>query len=119
MDFAPVAQHLARIREEIARVQAAEGLSNDVSIVAVTKGHPPATVVAAREVGLTEIGENRVQEALQKRAALPDVAVRWHLIGHLQSNKAKLVPGNFSVVHSVDSLKLAEALVTALRRAGE
>ncbi len=119
MDFAPVAQNLARIREEIARVQTAEGLRNDVSIVAVTKGHPPATVIAAREVGLTEIGENRVQEALQKRAELPDVSVRWHLVGHLQTNKARLVPGNFSVVHSVDSLRVAEALVAAQCRAWE
>jgi pyridoxal phosphate enzyme (YggS family) len=119
MDFAPVARNLAQIREEIARVQAAEGLRNDVSIVAVTKGHPAAAVVAAADVGLQDIGENRVQEALEKRTELTDVQVRWHLIGHLQTNKARHVPGNFSVVHSVDSLRVAEALVTAQRRASE
>jgi pyridoxal phosphate enzyme (YggS family) len=119
MDFAPVARNLAQIREEIARVQAAEGLGNDVSIVAVTKGHPAAAVVAAADVGLKDVGENRVQEALEKRTELTDIPVRWHLIGHLQTNKARFVPGNFSVVHSVDSLRVAEALVTAQRRARE
>lgn len=117
MDFAPVARNLAQIREEIARVQAAEGLRHDVSIVAVTKGQPAAAVVAAADVGLKDIGENRVQEALQKRTELADVPVRWHLIGHLQTNKARFVPGNFSVVHSVDSLRVAQALVAAQRRA--
>lgn len=116
MEFAAVAGNLARVREEIARIQASEGQDTRVRIVAVTKGQPGAAVLAALHAGVTDIGENRVQEALEKQAALPEVAVRWHLIGHLQTNKAKFVPGNFSMVHSVDALKVAEALAKAQRQ---
>src|SRR5882672_8813933 len=100
MAFASLADNLARVRDEIARVQAAAGLRHQVAIIAVTKGHGPDAVRAAYGAGLEDIGENRVQEALEKRKASADVPVQWHLIGHLQSNKAKLVPGAFALVHS-------------------
>ena len=116
MNVAILTDNLARVREEIARVQAAEGIAGDVRIVAVTKSHPAEAVVEAHEAGLGDVGENRVQEALEKQDRLPGLAVRWHLIGHLQTNKAKLVPGRFAIVHSVDSLRLAEALDAALAR---
>ena len=119
MDFARVRDNLARLREEIARVRCAEGVSQQVRVIAVTKGHPVEALAAAQAVGTEDIGENRVQEAIQKRERGGDFSLRWHLIGHLQSNKAKLVPGNFAVVHSVDSLKVAEALTRALRRRSE
>ncbi|OGU09201.1 MAG: YggS family pyridoxal phosphate enzyme [Gemmatimonadetes bacterium RBG_16_66_8] len=115
MSVPALADNLARVREEIARVQAAEGLRQAVRIVAVTKGHSAETVRAAWAVGLHDVGENRVQEALDKQERLADVPAVWHLIGHLQTNKARFVPGRFACVHSVDSLKVAEALQRAVR----
>src|SRR5205807_3159895 len=74
------------------------------------KGFGPDAVVAARAAGLTDLGENRVQEALEKIDAPAGRGATWHLIGHLQRNKAKHVPGRFALVHSLDSLALAEEL---------
>ncbi len=119
MDFALVRDNLARVREEIDRIRCAEGVSQQVRVIAVTKGHPVDVLAAAQAAGIEDIGENRVQEAIQKRESAGDFSLRWHLIGHLQSNKAKFVPGNFAVVHSVDSLKVAEALARVLRRRSE
>ncbi len=116
MAFAALSANLARVREEIAAVQAAHGLSGPVHIVAVTKGYDPAAARAAVDVGLRDLGENRVQEALGKRDALADLDARWHLIGHLQTNKAKHVPGRFAMVHSVDSVRVATALEYATAR---
>jgi len=91
--------------------QAVEGLNGEVRIVAVTKGHPLAAVEAALESGLKEVGENRIQEAMAKQdEATALEGVVWHLIGHLQTNKAKYVPGRFALVHSVDSVRVAESL---------
>jgi hypothetical protein len=115
MSFAGLPERLAHIRDEIARRQAAGGWSHPVTIVAVTKGFGPDAVLAARAAGLPDIGENRVQEAVEKMAQVPDPGVVWHLVGHLQRNKAKLVPGRFALVHSLDSAALAEELA---RRAG-
>ena len=110
MDFAGLPERLAQIRGEIARRQAAGGWSHAVTIVAVTKGFGPDAVRAAQAAGLPDVGENRVQEALDKMAHVPDAGITWHLIGHLQRNKAKLVPGRFTLVHSLDSTELAEEL---------
>jgi pyridoxal phosphate enzyme (YggS family) len=110
MNFAGLPERLALIRAEIARRQAAGGWTHPVTIVAVTKGFGAAAVMAARAAGLPDVGENRVQEALDKMAQVSDPGVVWHLIGHLQRNKAKLVPGRFALVHSIDSLDLAEEL---------
>jgi hypothetical protein len=117
MTFATLADNLARVREAIAAVQAAEGISGDVRIVAVTKGHPADAVRAALRAGLADVGENRVQEALAKQAEVAE-AVRWHLIGHLQTNKARSVAGRFAMVHSVDSVRVAEALAAAAASQG-
>ncbi|HXV86172.1 MAG TPA: YggS family pyridoxal phosphate-dependent enzyme [Gemmatimonadales bacterium] len=111
--FAALATNLARVREDIERAQAAHGLRGDVQIVAVTKGQPVQAVRAAYAAGLLDIGENRVQEALDKQGSIADLPVTWHLIGHLQTNKAKHVPGRFGWVHSVDSWKVAQALARA------
>jgi len=110
MDFAGLPERLDHIRAEIARRQAAGGWSHAVTIVAVTKGFGPDAVRAAQAAGLPDVGENRVQEALDKMAQVPDAGITWHLIGHLQRNKAKLVPGRFTLVHSLDSADLAEEL---------
>ena len=116
MSFQDLSDNLARVREEIAQVQDREGLSSDVRIVAVTKGHPVAAVEAAHGAGLLQVGENRIQEALGKQDIAGGLAVDWHLIGHLQTNKAKHVPGRFSMIHSVDSVRLVEALGRAAAR---
>jgi len=116
MDFTALSDNLRYVQDEIARVQTDEGVEADVRIVAVTKGHSMKAVEAAAEAGLPEVGENRIQEAVAKQDAVGDLQVDWHLIGHLQSNKAKLVPGRFSLVHSVDSVRVAEALGQAWER---
>ena len=110
MSFPALPERLAQVRAEIARQQAAGGWTHPVTIVAVTKGFGPDAVTRALEAGIADVGENRVQEALGKMDRVTAAGVRWHLIGHLQRNKAKLVPGRFAMVHSVDSLELAEEL---------
>jgi len=106
MSFEALPERLAHVRAELAR--AAE---HPVTIVAVTKGFGTDAIHAALAAGLADIGENRVQEAMQKQDALRgQPGIRWHLIGHLQRNKAKVVPGRFALVHSIDSLELAREL---------
>lgn len=110
MTFPALPGNLARVGDDIARIQAREGLAGPIRIVAVTKGHGPTAVRAAVQAGVPDVGESRVQEAVEKLASLDGLTVSWHLIGHLQTNKAKLVPGRFAMVHSVDSSRLAEEL---------
>jgi PLP dependent protein len=109
MSFEALPERLAQVRAEIGRRAA-----QPVTIVAVTKGFGVDAVRAGIAAGLLDIGENRVQEAMQKQEALGAGSqaseIRWHLIGHLQRNKAKVVPGRFELVHSVDSLALATEL---------
>jgi len=110
MDFPALPGSLAKVRETVARHQAVGGWSHPVRIVAVTKGHGPDAVQAAFAAGLTDIGENRVQEALRKQEALAGVPVAWHLIGTLQRNKARQAAGRFALIHSVDRADLAVEL---------
>ena len=109
MSFEALAERLAQVRADVARLA-----SQPVTIIAVTKGFGADAVRAALAAGVADIGENRVQEALQKQdefgARDSGLAIRWHLIGHLQRNKAKVVPGRFELVHSVDSAALATEL---------
>ena len=110
MDFPDLPGSLARVRDTVARHQAVGGWSHPVRIVAVTKTHGPEAVRAAMAAGLPDIGENRVQEALQKQEALTDLSVSWHLIGTLQRNKARHAAGRFVLIHSVDRADLATEL---------
>jgi pyridoxal phosphate enzyme (YggS family) len=89
-----------------------------VTIVAVTKTLPPQAVTVAFRSGLTDVGENYVQEARDKRAHAPET-VRWHLIGTLQRNKARLAARVFHRVHSLDTLAAAEALAEACTGLGQ
>jgi hypothetical protein len=98
------------VRDTVARHQAVGGWTHPVRIVAVTKTHGPGAVRAAVEAGLTDVGENRVQEALEKQAALSELPVTWHLIGTLQRNKARHAVGRFALIHSVDRPELAVEL---------
>jgi hypothetical protein len=83
--------------------------ASSVRLVAVSKAMPLEVIREGVEAGVTILGENRVQEARDKIAALPEVA-RWHLVGHLQTNKAKLAIQLFELIHSMDSMKLAQVL---------
>jgi|SRR5919109_174518 pyridoxal phosphate enzyme (YggS family) len=111
MSFEALAERLAQVRATIAAVTSQP---RPVTIVAVTKGFGADAVRAALDAGLVDIGENRVQEALQKQEELGAGArgseIRWHLIGHLQRNKVRAVAGRFVLVHSLDSLELATEL---------
>lgn len=84
----------------------------------MTKTHPVEAVVYAQRYGFTAVGENRVQEAVEKRSQCP-VAVEWELIGHLQSNKARLAVAHFDRIQSVDSIKLINKLAQAAREVGK
>ncbi len=108
-----IAEQLAVIEERIADAARRAGRDPDgITLIGVSKTHPPEAVRAALEAGLAHFGENRVQEAEGKVAALADAraALTWHLIGHLQSNKARKAAALFDLVHSLDSLALAQAL---------
>ena len=114
-----IAQRLADVRERIARAAARAGRSPDeITLVAVSKGHPPEAVVEAYRLGLRDFGENRVEEAEPKMAAVRDMLaaegqgkdIRWHLIGHIQSRKAKRAISPYVLIHSVDRLKIARRL---------
>lgn len=113
-----LAGRVAEVRERIERAKERAGRGGDVTLVAVTKTHPAEMVRAAITAGVTDVGENRVQELEQKAGEVGRGAVRWHLIGHLQRNKvAKALP-LFDLVHSLDSLRLAQALSDAAMKAG-
>ena len=82
----------------------------DIKLVAVSKTHPASALLEAIDAGTTVFGENKVQEAEGKIAEIGRNAAEWHLIGHLQSNKARKAVQLFDVIHSVDSVELAERL---------
>ena len=110
MNFGALPERLAHVRAEIARRQATAGRTEPVTIVAVTKGFGLDAVEAALAAGLADVGENRVQEALEKLDSPAGQRATWHLVGHLQRNKAKHVAGRFALIHSVDSPELADEL---------
>jgi hypothetical protein len=111
--------HLEAVRQRVAVAARRAGRDpSEIRIVAVTKGHPLEAVREAAAEGLLDVGENRVQEALEKQAAWPDAPVRWHLIGHLQTNKARKAVGRFVLIHSVDSVRLADELDRAATARG-
>ncbi len=110
MPYPDLAERVVEVQGRIADRQARAGWRHRVEIIAVTKTHPADAVTAAVTAGLTAVGENRVQEALQKQAELPGLAVDWHLIGGLQRNKARLAVNRFALIHSVDSVDLAREL---------
>jgi pyridoxal phosphate enzyme (YggS family) len=108
MPFCDLPSRAADVREKIAAAVERGGHSQQVTIVAVTKTHGPEAVRAAWDAGLADVGENRIQEATSKMHEI-ELPVRWHLIGHLQRNKVKSLDG-FSLVHSIDSARLADAV---------
>lgn len=109
-----ISENIAQVQLEIADACARVGRdAADVTLVAVSKRKPASDVLTAIEAGLRHFGENRVEEAQQKIPhinAMASVTPTWHMIGHVQNRKAKFLPRLFQVVHSVDSVKLAEKL---------
>jgi PLP dependent protein len=113
-----IAENVARVRERVAAAAARAGRDPaEITVVGATKTQPAEVVVEGVRAGLRHIGENRVQEAVPKIARADELlrglglaAPRWHLIGHLQTNKAAAALRHFQVIESVDSLRLAEAL---------
>ena len=114
-----IAGNLAAIRQRIAAAAAAAGRDPaSVRLLAVSKTFDADLVRAAYAAGQREFGENKVQEALQKIEATAELPIRWHLIGHLQSNKAKKAGTAFAAIHSVDSIELVRRLDAAAEEGG-
>jgi len=105
---------LPELLERVRRAAESAGrASGSIRVVAVTKAHPLEAVDAALAAGLRDLGENRLDELEQKRAARPDTPATWHMIGHVQSRKARRAAELADLVQSVDSLRLAERLSRA------
>jgi pyridoxal phosphate enzyme (YggS family) len=113
-----VAEAVANVRARVARAAEKTGRNPaEITIVAITKTFPAEVVIQAVEAGVCELGENRIQEAVPKIAAVTQWAQsqrrsspRWHLVGHLQRNKVKEALEHFAILQSLDSVRLAEAL---------
>lgn len=116
-----IVENIAQIRERIAVAAKRAGRKpEDIALMAVSKTQSPERIREAYEAGLRLFGENRVQEFADKVGTLGDLeAVQWHLIGHLQSNKARKATELFAAVDSVDSLRLAEKLNAAAESLGK
>jgi len=110
---------LAEVRERIANAASRSGRRpEDVRLIAVSKTHPIEAVRAAFDAGQRDFGENKVQEALQKIAQAADMGIRWHLIGHLQSNKARKAAQAAGAIHAIDSIELLKKVDQAASEAG-
>ncbi|MGH7469204.1 MAG: YggS family pyridoxal phosphate-dependent enzyme [Longimicrobiales bacterium] len=118
MDEARLRENLAQVEAQIEQARMRSGRRETVTIVAVTKGHPPDVVKAAQAVGLSRCGENRVDELDEKVAAVGREAVEWHLVGHLQRNKVRRALALFDLIHSIDSERLAAELAHEAQRSG-
>ena len=106
-----LAARLAGIRARIAAAAKSAGRGADeVKLIAISKTHPASVIKRAIELGATDLGENRVQEAEEKISIIGREAARWHLVGHLQANKARRAVNLFDVIHSLDSPDLARRL---------
>jgi PLP dependent protein len=118
MTVGSVAIRLQGLRERIGAAAKRAGREpGSITLVGVSKTVPAERVLEAVEAGLLDLGENRVQEARDKAGGLPQ-AVRWHLVGHLQANKANHAARLFQVVHSIDSIDILERLERAAEREG-
>jgi pyridoxal phosphate enzyme (YggS family) len=114
-----LAETLPGVRDRIARAVAAAGRDgNSVRLIAVTKAHPLAAVEAALQAGLSDLGENRIEELEGKVGALGREVATWHMIGHVQGRKAPQALAFSDLIHSVDSAKLALRLARIAREEG-
>ena len=114
--FDTIASNLFHVRQSIADAARTCTRSSDaIRLIAVSKGHPKEAIAAAIAAGQKDFGESTTQDALPKISQLATPSIDWHFIGHLQTNKAKFIPGNFSWLHSLDSLDLARKLFRLAR----
>ena len=114
-DVSPAQEQLrarfTAVRERIAAATTVSGRQTDeVKLIAISKTHPASVIRTLIEFGATDLGENRVQEAEEKIVEIGSKQARWHLVGHLQANKARRAVNLFEVIHSLDSLDLARRL---------
>ena len=117
--FEDIPRRLARVRERIADAAGRSGRQpGEVRLIAVSKTHPLDAVRAAADAGQIDFGENKVQEALQKITQSSDTRLRWHLIGHLQSNKARKAAAAVHYIHAIDSADLLRKVDQAATEAG-
>ncbi len=114
-----IPRRLAEVRERIADAAGRAGRKpEDIRLIAVSKTHPIEAVRAAADAGQIDFGENKVQEALQKIAQSADTRLRWHLIGHLQSNKARKAAAVVGAIHAIDGVDLLRRVDQAASEAG-
>ncbi len=104
-----IKENLQTIESEIKKAKEQSPFHQEVTLVAVSKTHPAEDIQEAYDAGIRDFGENKVQELVSKIDLLPK-DIRWHLIGHLQRNKVKYIIGKTYLIHSVDSLRLAEEI---------
>jgi len=117
--YSDIPRRLAEIRDRIANAAGRAGRKpEDVRLIAVSKTHPIEAVRAAADAGQIDFGENKVQEALQKIAQGADMGIRWHLIGHLQSNKARKAAAAVGAIHAIDGVDLLKRVDQAASEAG-
>ncbi len=106
-----ITDNINKLRDQIRSAAATYQRSADgIKILAVSKTHPASAIAQAHEAGLFDIGENYLQEALEKQAQLTHLPLTWHFLGPVQSNKTKAIAENFTWVHTVDRLKVAQRL---------
>jgi hypothetical protein len=119
IDSVALGTRLAGVRDRLARAAGRAGRDPaTVRLVAISKTFSAEHVRAAAAAGQVDFGENKVQEALQKIAQTSDLPIKWHLVGHLQSNKARKAGAEFSMIHSVDDAALVTTLDESARAAG-
>ena len=115
----PISERLAVVRGRIAAAARSAGRDPDsIRLVAVSKTFPIEAIREAYSAGQRDFGENKVQEALQKIAGSADLPIRWHLLGHLQTNKARKAAPAFAMIQSVDSVELLAKLDRAAEESG-
>ena len=112
-----ISENLERVRKNIKKAEERSGREGKVTLIAVSKTKPADMIREAYDLGQRDFGENRVQEIVDKYPGLPK-DIRWHLIGHLQTNKVKYIIDKVSMIHSVDSLKLAQEISRQAVKAG-
>ena len=112
-----ISANLKMVREKICAAAKKTGRTGeDITLIAVTKTHPPEMINEAIDCGVTDIGENKVQEIVEKYDKVKPV--RWHLIGHLQTNKVKYIIDKVHMIHSVDSVRLMEEIDRQAKKHG-
>ncbi|MDE6313514.1 MAG: YggS family pyridoxal phosphate-dependent enzyme [Lachnospiraceae bacterium] len=113
-----IKENLELVEQNICEAcQRAGRLRSDVTLIAVSKTNPVVSLREAMDCGIQIFGENKVQEMLEKQQELPET-LQWHMIGHLQRNKVKYIMGKVALIHSVDSLRLAEEISKEAEKQG-